>query len=229
MGGEHALLSPADETCAAVDPIPRSERPDSALAPRASLDGTAQADVTSSLTAVASEGDDPLADDHPLEGARFANLTAPGPTLTRAEHAKECLGIKQRPVANRLARAMLRVQNLAKSGGLAPEATWLTRTRLIFLKKKASKKPRPVRMGEFLRGAVAERVQRKAAPRSRKVFRSCRQWGNEMPGGAEAMVHWRGLVEELAIAGVLPPFVAFDLDLANMFGTIEWPKIREAV
>ncbi len=36
-------------------------------------------------------------------------------------------------------------------------------------------------------------------------------------------------MEELAAAGVIPPVVFFDLDLANMYGAIEWPHIREAV
>ena len=51
----------------------------------------------------------------------------------------------------------------------------------------------------------------------------------EMPGGGEALVHWRGLIEELAMEGAIQPLVAFDLDLSNMYGTIEWPKIRDAV
>ena len=50
-----------------------------------------------------------------------------------------------------------------------------------------------------------------------------------MPGGAEALVHWRGLIEELALTGAIEPLVAFDLDLANMFGSIEWPAIRNAI
>ena len=76
---------------------------------------------------------------------------------------------------------------------------------------------------------MAKKVQRSAAPHLRKVFRSFRQWGNEMPGGGEALVHWRGLIEELAMEGSIQPLVAFDLGLANMYGTIEWPKIRDAV
>eukprot|EP00973_Karenia_brevis_P032548 4489848-Karenia_brevis.AAC.1 len=47
-----------------------------------------------------------------------------------------------------------------------------------------------------------------------------------MPGGAEALVHWRDTVETLAKAGTIEPLVALDLDLANMYGSIEWPFIR---
>ena len=72
---------------------------------------------------------------------------------------------------------------------------------MTFLKKKGSLEPRQIRSGEFMRASMAKKVQRGAAPRLRKVFMKFRQWGNEMPGGAEALVHWRGLVEEQAAAG----------------------------
>mmetsp|Transcript_77243 Transcript_77243/g.173268 ORF Transcript_77243/g.173268 Transcript_77243/m.173268 type:complete len:110 (+) Transcript_77243:118-447(+) len=50
-----------------------------------------------------------------------------------------------------------------------------------------------------------------------------------MPGGAEAPVYWRDTLEEMAIAGLVPPLVAFDLDLQNMFGSVVWLCIREAI
>ena len=71
---------------------------------------------------------------------------------------------------------------------------------------------------------MTKKVQRRAAPSLRKTFQRFRQWGIEMPGGAEALVHWRGVVEERALAGAIEPMVAFDLDLANMLGRgVEWP------
>ena len=72
-------------------------------------------------------------------------------------------------------------------------------------------------------------MQRQTAPRLRRTFRSYHQWGVAMPGGGEALVHWRSTVEELVRSGVIEPLVGFDLDLANMFGTIDWAAIREAV
>ena len=124
---------------------------------------------------------------------------------------------------------MLRVQIVAKEGRLRPHARWLTRTKMMYLKKKGSVKPRPVRIGEFLRAATAKKVQRRAAPSLRKVFMRLWHWGIEMSGGAEALVHWRGLIEELALAGAIEPLVAFDLDSANMFGSVKWPQIRDAI
>ena len=124
---------------------------------------------------------------------------------------------------------MLALQRKIRRGTLISEARWLKRTRLVFLQKPGSPMPRPIRMGEFLRGATAKRVQRQAAPRLRRICRTYHQWGVEMPGGCEALVHWRSTVEELAISGAIEPVVAFDLDLKNMFCSIEWAEIRAAV
>ena len=45
------------------------------------------------------------------------------------------------------------------------------------------------------------------------------QWG----------INRRGTIEPLAANGTLVPLVAADLDLVNMFGDAEWPRIREAL
>eukprot|EP00973_Karenia_brevis_P071372 9914170-Karenia_brevis.AAC.1 len=76
---------------------------------------------------------------------------------------------------------------------------------------------------------MAKRLLRASQMRLRSRFLSSRQWGVALPGGAEALIHWRSTVEELASSGVIPPVVAFDLDLQNMFGSIEWPQIRASV
>ena len=55
------------------------------------------------------------------------------------------------------------------------------------------------------------------------------QWGMALPGGCEAMIHWRDAVHQLAIDGTIAPLVCFDLDLKNMFGNIEWPNIRASI
>ena len=55
----------------------------------------------------------------------------------------------------------------------------------------------------------------------RPRFLKSHQWGVALPGGAEALVHWRSSVEELALQGKIGPLVVFDLDLKNMFGSVE--------
>ena len=49
------------------------------------------------------------------------------------------------------------------------------------------------------------------------------QWGISLPGACEGLCHRRGA------NGTLEPIVAADLDLVNMFGNAEWPRIREAL
>ena len=42
-------------------------------------------------------------------------------------------------------------------------------------------------------------------------------------------MHWRSTLEELILAGKLEPMVVADLDMVNMFGTVEWPSSRDAL
>lgn len=168
-------------------------------------------------------------DDWPLKGVRYSALTAPGPSGMRPEHLKELLGVRQRAASNRLLRSLARVHEAFASGNLGTSARWLLRTRLVWIKKKLGPAPRPVQIGEVLRTSYAKHIVRAHESSLRPKLLSMRQWGLAMPGGAEAMVHWRSTMEDLAMSGHIAPLVALDLDLKNMFGTIEWPKIRAAV
>ena len=173
VAGAPATLTPLQEASFAAQLLPQAAQPD----------------ALSSPPDLVPQDPPRKEEEHPLSGVRFAALTAPGPTGDRAEHAKELLACRSRQVANRLCRAMGAVQQKIKAGALIDEARWIKRTRLFFLEKKGSAKPRPVRVGEFLRGTVTKRVQRQAAPRLRWTFRNYHQWGVAMPGGAEALVH----------------------------------------
>ncbi|CAK0846886.1 unnamed protein product [Prorocentrum cordatum] len=169
LTGETAKLTPEDEVRWAAELAPQAPRPaDARWVPQPAIAPAGGAAAQPGPGGPVSSSDpndaasqDPLRDDHPLKGARFACLTALGPTGTRAEHAKECMGTTQRPLANRLARAMLRFQEAARDGKLGTEARWLMRNRSVFLKKKGSAKPKPVRVGEFLRATMAKKVQKK--------------------------------------------------------------------
>ena len=118
---------------------------------------------------------------------------------------------------------------MAEQGTLCQEARWILRTRLIYLTKPGSHKPRPIRVGEFLRSTVCKRMLAQDGRKLVPIFLRMHQWGVQMPGGAEALVHWRSTVETLALEGDIEALVAFDLDLTNMYGSIEWPSIRAAV
>ena len=128
--------------------------------------------------------------DGPLKGVRYASLTAPGPSGTRPEHISDMLSVARRTDANKLQRALAMIYAAADSGVLPTEARWLTRTRLCWQRKKTGK-PRPVKMGEFLRSAYAKKLISRHKSKLRKVFLGMHQWGVGMPGAVEALSHWR--------------------------------------
>ena len=84
-------------------------------------------------------------------------------------------------------------------------------------------------MGEMLRSAYSKKKVKTAMNHLRPKLALMHQWGVGIPGAAEAMVHWRTTIEQLALSGDIPPLVAIDVDMVNMFGTAEWPSIRETL
>ena len=113
-------------------------------------------------------------DDGPLKGVRYASLTAPGPSGTRPEHISDMLSVARRTDANKLQRALAMIYAAVDSGALPTEARWLTRTRLCWQRKKTGK-PRPAKMGEFLRSAYAKKLISRHKSKLRKVFLGMRQ------------------------------------------------------
>ena len=127
-----------------------------------------------------------------------------------------------------LLRALAKVFASIGTGGLPDEARWLTGTRLCWQRKKKGK-PRPIQMGEVLRSAYAKHLVHKHRGRLQVTCLKMHQWGVGMPGSAEALSHWRCTIEELIRDGTIEPMLATDLDLVNMFGSVEWPAIRVAL
>ena len=84
--------------------------------------------------------------------------------------------------------------------------------------RKKNGKPRPIKMGEFLRSAYAKRLVNLSQVHLRTKTLHVHQWGANLPGACEALCHWRGTIEPLVLNGTLEPLVAADLDLVNMFG-----------
>ena len=66
--------------------------------------------------------------------------------------------------------------------------------------------------------------------RLRPIMAAARQYGVGVPGGAEALVHFRGLLEAaLREEGLGHSIAVLDLDLVNAFPSLEWDSIRAAV
>ena len=166
--------------------------------------------------------------DRPFSGLHYAALTAPGPTGTRPEHITDLLNVPRRIHANKIHAALSELFRRISAGSLPPAARWLTRTRLCWQRKKNGK-PRPIKMGEFLRSAYAKRLVNLSQVHLRTKTLRMHQWGVNLPGACEALCHWRGTIEPLVLNGTIEPLVAADLDLVNMFGNAEWPRIRAAL
>ena len=76
--------------------------------------------------------------------------------------------------------------------GLLPEcARWMLGSQLIFLDKKDSDVPRPIRAGEYLRKLIGKSLLNKHAHTIKELMIRMGQFEVAMPGGAEILVHAR--------------------------------------
>ena len=116
---------------------------------------------------------------------------------------------------------------------MAEEGRWLTYPRLIYLQKRRGElildTPCPIKVGEVLRSAAAKRTLRTHEQALAPTLIRMRQYGVLLPGGAEALAHWRAIVEEAAKAGVIRPVATADFDMKNFFNSVEWGAIRRSV
>ena len=105
-----------------------------------------------------------------MKGIHFAALSAPGLTGARPEHYKEALANPRRIIRNALFKSLDYVINTATRGDLPEAARWILESRLVYLKKKASLTPRPVRIREVLRRMVGKRLKLDSQSEATKVF-----------------------------------------------------------
>ena len=111
----------------ATELFPRSSQPDAAVATTPDNDAPAAPRDTLGLDSMEQSF---------LNGARYAALTAPGPSGTWAEHIRDMLSVPRRRDANRILRALTQLHTAIDEGRLCDEARWLTRTRLCWQRKK---------------------------------------------------------------------------------------------
>jgi len=74
--------------------------------------------------------------ENPLDGVRYAKLTAPGPSGFRPEHLKDLLSVPRIRDVNHYRRSLAALHATMAVGLLPDAARWLTRTRLIWQRKK---------------------------------------------------------------------------------------------
>ena len=222
-GGVKSLPAEEQRTWAAKL-IPTSERGDGAFAELRPVDGS------QGESALGSQGSRVGDEDSALKGISFAAMSAAGPSGARHEHLRSFLRIKRKCVVNRLLRVLETFLGRALGGGDLPGgAHWILHSQLTFLCKPGSDTPRLIRVGDHLRRLIGKRLLVKFGAKIRKVMLDFLQFGVSVPGGAEALIHTRRTVEEVAALSGLGAVAVVDVDLINCFGMFEWPATLDAV
>ena len=166
----------------------------------------------------------------PLEGVRFAALSGPGPSGARPEHLRDMLNCGRRRVANRLLRALQVTEALAAAGRLPDAWRWMLDSRLVYIKKKGSATPRPIRVGELWRRVISKWLLHRHVPTVREAMLKNHQYGASVPGGREAVVHARRTFREVVQAcPELGVWAEVDIDFINAFPSLLWGYIGDAV
>ena len=210
---EVASLAPADQRAWAATLLPDSQRGRRALSNPAAASAEAEGDEQERRG--------------PMQGVRFAALSAPGPSGMRPEHLQEALGVRRRHVCGPLNSALRCLHRAAAAGALPAASRWILESKLCFLKKKSGPAPRPIRVGEVLRRVVAKRFAFDERGAAGKLFMQHRQFGAGIPGGLDAAVAFRLTAERVLLRRGRRTAVV-DIDLCNAFPSLEWDDIRES-
>ena len=129
-----ADLTPAQQKDWATKLLPRSERPDAAIA----------------IQQVANESDPCQRSFRKcLLGVRFAALSAAGSSGVRPEHLRDALTARSHYATVRLFKVLSALIAQGTQGTLPDTCRWILDSRLVFLRKKKDNAPRPVRVGEL--------------------------------------------------------------------------------
>ena len=137
--------------------------------------------------------------DSALKEISFVAMSSAGPSGARHEHLRIFLRIKRKCVVNRLLRVLEILMETFLGGDLLGGAHWILHSQFTFLHKPGSDTPRPVRVGDHLRRLIGKRLLVKFGARIKKVMLGFLQFGVAVPGRAEALIHARRTVEEVAL------------------------------
>jgi len=129
----------------------------------------------------------------------------------------------------RLLATLAKLQDTAAAGSLPATARWILDSRVIFIPKKGSPVPRPVRIGEVWRRIIAKRLCHLHRTKARTVLVHRNQYGVAVPGATEGLILARAVIEMVLAGDPGGDWALLDLDLANFFPTLEWQSIGDAV
>ena len=186
LTSELADLTPEEEEAFAGELLPQSVRPMEALSGGI---GVAEIDEVGAETELG----------YGLKGVRFKTLSAPGPSGARPEHLKELLACGNKRVAREFARNIGKFVAATSEGHLPEEARFILDSRLVYLRKKHGKVPRPIRVGELWRRVIAKRLVFDNQTDVASVCKQARQFGVGLPGGADVLVHMRLVLERMCV------------------------------
>ena len=109
------------------------------------------------------------------------------------------------------------------------EARWILDSRLVLIRKKHGPVPRPTRVGEIWRRFIGKKMSYEFRDRIREICTEHRQFGVGLPGGADALIHFRTALEaELRQYDGSDILAIVDIDFQNAFPSLEWNEIRNA-
>ena len=123
---------------------------------------------------------------------RFAPLSAAGPSGQRPEHLQDMLACSRKACTMRFLRVLATLIQKGEAAELPQCLDWLRDSRLVFLAKKKSAKPRPVRIRELWRRVIAKRVLALSHALVQQRLLERRQFGVAIPGGVEALAPGEG-------------------------------------
>ena len=145
-------------------------------------------------------------EDSALKGISFVAMSAAGSSRAPHEHLRSFLRIKRKCVVNRLLRILETFLERARGTLDSALSTHLP---------SGSDTPRPIRVVDHLRPLIGKRLFVKFGAKIRKVKFEFLQYGVSVPGWAEALIHARRTVEEVAAWCGLGAVPVADGDIIN--------------
>ena len=103
-------------------------------------------------------------------------------------------------------------------------------SRLVYVAKKSGTVPRPIRVGEIWRRLTSKHLLHRHEAKIRRTMIDACQLGVSMPGGAEAMVHTREIIEGTIRASPdLGTWTVIDVDFQNAFPLLFYEAIDSSL
>ena len=116
------------------------------------------------------------------------------------------------------------------SGQLPSTWRWSLDSRVVFIAKKGSHVPRPLRVGELWRRIFGKWILQRNLGRVRRAMLDSAQYAVAIPGSTDILIHARRAFREAVTSDPsMGVWVEVDVDFANAFPSLEHDSIDEAM